>query len=231
MIKSIGNLFRSLKEETLALINSPQFRAIPPEVQAANRQQINELKAQGAEGRALGVGAQAPDFELESVSGRRVRLSGELTRGPVVLTFYRGKWCPFCNLQLKSLQRVVDAFKEQGASLLAISPQTLEASRELYAEGTPDFELLSDPGNATAAAYGLSYRISNELQNALNIMGLDLAALNGEAAETLPIGATYVVAPDGRIAYAFVDADFTNRPEPADILAALKALNAQKHVI
>jgi peroxiredoxin len=231
MLQSLGKLFRSLKEEIQQFLASPDWQAAPAEMKTAADNQIATLEKSGQAATALQTGAQAPDFQLEGYDGQVVRLSSLTARGPVVLTFFRGQWCPFCNLQLKTYQRIVDSFKEQGAVLVAVSPQTNEHNRSMNVGAAPDFVLLSDPGNAVASTYGLTYRITEELRLAYASLGLQLSAFNGDASDTLPMAATYVVDTNGQIAYHFVSANHTERAEPADILATLKGLNAQKQLI
>jgi len=231
MLNKISDLFRNIKADVQEFLSSDTAKAFPQELKDANKNLVTKLKADGNEKKALQTGAQAPDFELISYNDQQVRLS-ELTRnGPVILTFYRGKWCPFCNIQLKHMQRTVDLFKEQGAVLVAISPQTKEMVRSQAMGATPDFELLSDPGNKVATQFGLTFHVSAELTHALGMLGVKLSEYNGEPEDKLPLSATYVIDQNNTIVYHFVDADYTQRAEPADILAVLKGLNAEKVMI
>jgi len=232
MLEKIGNIFRSVKSEIEAFFASDVAKSMPKELSDATAKQVSLHKKEGGlEQKALKTGASAPDFELQSYSGQQVRLSNLTQNGPVILTFYRGKWCPFCNIQLKHMQRTVDLFKEQGAVLVAVSPQTLEMVQSQAMGAAPDFELLSDPGNLVASLFGLTYKISEEMTQAFVMLGLKLSEFNGEPEDKLPVSATYVIDSKGKIIYHFVDADHTQRAEPADILAVLKGLNAEKQLL
>ena len=166
----------------------------------------------------------APDFALPDQAGRQVRLSELLAHGPVVLTFFRGEWCPFCDLTLRAFETIVPDLAARGASLVAISPQTLDHSASTAESKGLSFPVLSDPGNAVAGRYGLVYSLTPAVRQRYAERGLDLTAFNGLDAVELPMPATFVIAQNGVIRWAFVDPDFTRRPEPSAILAALDEL-------
>ena len=172
---------------------------------------------------ALSVGDMAPDFVLQNVAGDRVSLAGLLERGPVVLTFFRGNWCPYCALYLRTLEQARPAIEAAGATLVAISPQHVDGSVRRFRDRV-GFDLLSDLGNRVARVYGLIWDIPVEITDIMLGWGLDLPAMNGTAGWELPIPATYVIAPDGTVRYGFADANFRRRAEPAEVLAALRAL-------
>ncbi|MEU6550489.1 peroxiredoxin-like family protein [Streptomyces sp. NPDC046915] len=198
-----------------------------PQIPAAQRDVMEraarELAASGQSERALSAGAQAPRFSLPSAAGRTVALDELLAGGPVVLTFYRGAWCPYCNLALRALQQHHDAITARGARLVAVSPQIPDESLTLAEKHELAFDVLSDIGSDTAKQYGLAFDLSDELAAVYDEFGFDLQRVNGGHARTLPLPATYVIGPDGIIRWAFVDTDYTKRAEPADILAALDA--------
>jgi peroxiredoxin len=173
---------------------------------------------------ALAAGDRAPDFELQNATGGTVRLSELLTRGPVVLTFYRGAWCPFCNTQLRGLQEALPEIEALGASLVAVSPQLPDGSLELIDEHTLTFEVLSDVKSSVASEYGIVLALTSADVALFLEVGNDLAQANGDDAWVLPAPATFVIAGDGTIRHARVDADFTTRGEPAEIVGALRAL-------
>jgi peroxiredoxin len=172
---------------------------------------------------ALGVGDRAPDFELRNALGDEVRLSELLARGPVVLTFYRGAWCPFCNAQLRGLQGALPEIEALGASLVAVSPQLPDGSLQLIDEHALTFEVLSDVRSKVASDYGLVITLTPADVALFLEVGNDLAQVNGDDAWVLPAPATFVIAGDGTIRYARIDADFTARGEPADVVGALRA--------
>jgi peroxiredoxin len=177
---------------------------------------------------ALAAGDRAPDFELRNAMGDEVRLSELLTRGPVVLTFYRGAWCPYCNTQLRGLQEALPEIEALGASLVAVSPQLPDGSLELIDEHSLTFEVLSDLKSRVASEYGIVLALTAADVALFLEVGNDLAQANGDDAWVLPAPATFVIAGDGTIRHARIDADFTTRGEPEDIVDALRALGAPR---
>jgi peroxiredoxin len=185
----------------------------------------HELAGSGQAHRALTVGAQAPRFTLPSATGLTLALDDLLTDGPVVLSSYRGAWCPYCNLALRSLQQHHDAITARGARLVAVSPQIPDESLTLTEKHDLAFDVLSDIGSDTAKQYGLAFDLPDDLAAVYDKLGFDLQRVNGGHPRTLPLPATYVVDRAGVIRWAFVNTDYTTRAEPADILDALAALN------
>ena len=184
-----------------------------------------DLVATGIAGRALGPGARAPDFELPDHRGALVRSADLLAAGPLLVNFYRGSWCPYCNLELRAYQGALNRIRAAGASLVAISPMLPDHSLDSVEKNALDFPVLSDLGNKVAAAFGLEFTVDGRIQAMyVERLGNDLPTLNGDDSFTLPLPATYVIAPDGTIAYAYVDADYRIRAEPADALAVGDAL-------
>jgi peroxiredoxin len=145
----------------------------------------------------------------------------------VVLTFYRGGWCPYCNLQLRAYQRVLPEIRAAGATLVAIAPERPDDTLSTAEKNALEFEVLSDAAGEVGAAYRIYFELSAELQALYAAGGNDLAKRNADGQWHLPIPATYVIAPDGRVAAAFVDVEYRNRAEPSDILAALHAIGAK----
>ena len=173
---------------------------------------------------AKNVGDQAPDFTLPNVDGGESQLSTLLKDGPLVISFYRGGWCPFCNLEFKALHDRLDEIKQHGATLIGISPELLPVSQQTVSEHNIDFPVLSDVGNIVADLYGLIMVVDEAIRPLYQNWGLDLPAANGDKSFELPIPATYVIDQAGVIRAAFVDKDYTKRMEPAEIVAALKEL-------
>jgi peroxiredoxin len=171
--------------------------------------------------RAVTVGHEAPDFTLPDANGAKVSLKERLAEGPVVLVFYRGAWCPYCNLQLRAYQQHLDQFAERGARLLAVSPQTPDKSMTFAETAELGFDVLSDEGGHVVARYGLVFEVDAASREVMQGIGIDLADHNGEGTWRLPVPATYVVGQDGEIIFAAVDGDYRRRAEPADLLAAL----------
>ena len=180
-----------------------------------------ELIASGAASRTLKAGDTAPPFVLNDASGNSVASSALLAQGPLIISFYRGVWCPYCNMELQALQEALPAFRALGAQLMAISPQSAVNSRKSIRTNGLDFPILSDPGNETAAAFGLRFALPDYLVDLYRSLKNDLPAFNGDASWTLPMPGRFVVGQDGVIRYAEVNPDYTRRPEPADMLAVL----------
>jgi len=194
---------------------------VPVEVLTSIKEETNKLVKSQIATKALTVGAQAPDFTLPNAQGKSIELQKLLANGPVVISFYRGVWCPFCNLELKALQKALPEIKALGATLVAISPQTPDNSLSTVEKNELEFEVLSDVGNLVARKFGLVFQLTEEVLAYQKKFDVDVANYNGDQSYELPIPATYVVK-DGKIAYAFIDPDFTKRLEPAEILTALK---------
>ena len=198
---------------------------LPPDVHARLAAAIDGMVATHPGAAALKVGQHAPEFELPSVGGGTVALADALRAGPVVLTFYRGSWCPYCDLQLRAYAKLVPQLRGASARLLAVSPQLAEAAVPNADEHRGlGFPLLTDAGSAVARRYGLAYALDDAMRSVLLGFGLDLSLVNGVASWELPVPATYVIAPDRRIHWAQVDDDYRRRAEPADILRAVNDL-------
>jgi len=194
----------------------------PAGVREANERLVAGLKARGIEAQAVRAGMVAPDFALPDALGRTVSLAEALARGPVVLSFYRGRWCPYCCAELRALQFVLPQLKALGALLIAVSPELPDNSLTALEKTVLDYSIASDLGLAVARAYGLVFRLPGDLHDALLAAGLDLTRRNGGDGWELPIPATYVIAQSGLIRFAFVDADFSHRFEPQEIVTLLR---------
>lgn len=215
---------------TLATELTAQKTAIddmaPAEVLSILNNSVAAVEVSGIVANAVGVGDQAPAFVLPDPSGATVALPELLTRGPVVVSFYRGGWCPFCNLELRALQAVLPELTAAGASLVAISPQIPDESLSTKEKADLDFHVLSDLGSEVIRRYGLVYQVDDAAKNVLAGFGNDLERLNGTDTWELPVPATYVIGTDGIVTYAFADADYRRRAEPRDIVAAVLAVAA-----
>lgn len=211
----------SLQAKLDALRDAFQKRQ-PPEVLETMRRATADLVASGQAGRALKAGDAAPAFTLPDEEGRPVNLRELLAKGTLVLTFYRGTWCPFCNTDLQALQAELPAIEAAGGTLAAISPQTAANSRKALRDSRLTFPILTDLGNEVAAAFGLRFRMPDDLIAVYKGFGNDLAVVNGEPSWTLPMPARYVIGADGRILHAEVNPDYTRRPEPSTLLPVLR---------
>ncbi len=196
----------------------------PPHVVAIMHKATADLIATGQADRALKAGAIAPKFELPDAHGKMVSSAGLLAKGPLVVTFYRGVWCPYCNMDLQAIEEAAYEIRALGASLVAISPQTAPNRRKSERENALSFPILSDHGNAVANAFGLRFRLPDDLIAVYKGFGNDLAIGNGEDSWTLPMPARYVIGTDGVIAYAEVNPDYTRRPDPSELLPVLRRL-------
>jgi peroxiredoxin len=185
---------------------------------------IEELRASFPIEKAIGVNDHAPDFSLPNTAGEQVTLSTLLVSGPAVVTFYRGGWCPYCNLQLRAYQAILPEISALGARLVAISPQLPDRSYETAEKNLLGFDVLSDAGNHVARDFGLVYSVPDELRAVFLSIDKALPGINGDDSWELPIPATYVMAEDRRIALAFLDVDYRNRLEPDEILTSLNAV-------
>jgi peroxiredoxin len=194
---------------------------VPAERLATVDRAAEELVRSRLEERALKAGDQAPTFELPDGDGMLWRSEELLRGGPLVIVFYRGRWCAYCNTQLSVLQEVHQQIAAAGASLVAISPQTQKHSYMTRDMHKLRFPVLSDAGNQVAREFELVYRVPPELQTMYESIMTKLPGYNGDQSWELPLAATYVVQPDGKISYARVDADWRKRPEPEELLRVL----------
>lgn len=181
-----------------------------------------ELIASGQAEHSLRAGDKAPRFELYDQDRNLVRLSDMLAMGPLIVSFYRGVWCPYCNMELRALQEALPEFQSLGANLVAISPQNGVNSRKSARNNDLRFSILSDPGNEVAAAFGLRFRLPDYLIDLYKRLKNDLPAFNEDESWTLPMPARFVIGPDGVIRYAEVNPDYTKRPEPIDMMGFLR---------
>jgi peroxiredoxin len=184
-----------------------------------------DAEALGADGRftaAPGVGATAPLFTLPDARGGSVALADLLGQGPVVLVFYRGAWCPYCNLQLAAFQSALNDIEAAGATLVAVSPQTPDQSLSFAEQKALEFPVLTDASNEVADAYGLAYTASSVATDTLRALGVELSSFNGDDTNRLPAAATFVIGRDGRIRFASVSGDYRWRVGPEEVLAVLR---------
>ena len=181
-----------------------------------------DLAESGIADRTLKPGDKAIDFTLPNATGDRVNLQQLLNKGAVVVSFYRGGWCPYCNLELRALQQYLPQIQALGANLIAISPETPDNSLSTAEKNELTFEFLSDVGNKVAKEYGLVFALPETLRGVYEGFNIDLPAHNGDRTFELPISATYVIAADGTVLYSFADPDYTKRLDPEEIINALQ---------
>lgn len=197
---------------------------VPAEIRSAMEQADLDLAATHIINNAIKAGDTAPDFKLKNVTGEWLQLAELLKKGPVVLSFYRGGWCPYCNLELRALQAVLPQIQQLGASLLAVSPQTPDESLSTAEKNALGFAVLSDTQSEVAMKYGIAFDLAAQLRPIYTQFNHALPAKNGDESWRLPIPASYVIAQDGSVNLAYIDVDYRNRLEPAEILKALSAM-------
>jgi len=204
-----------------------RFPLVPTSEQLETMQRATQSLVDGGQaGRALKAGDKAPVFTLKDADGNDVSSRALLAQGPLVVTFYRGVWCPYCNYDLQAIEEVRNEIEARGASLVAISPQTKANSRKSQRDNKLGFSILSDPGAAVAAEFGLRFALPADLIEVYRQFGNDLSSINDDDAWVLPMPARYVIGADGTIAYAEVNPDYTRRPDPSELLPVLDRLRA-----
>lgn len=185
---------------------------------------IESVENSGILKSAMQVGDIAPNFTLTNALSEQVELKDYLKKGPVVLTWYRGGWCPYCNLTLNQLQQELPNFKANGANLLALTPELPDSSITTKEKHKLEFEVLSDIGNKVAKKYGVVFKLTDDVAKIYNEK-FSLTTYNGDDSNELPLAATYIIDTNGEIIYAFLDADYRNRTEPFEITKKLKEMN------
>ena len=210
-------------QDQLDEITAQTRNLVQPERLAVGERAIAELFATGIEERLLPVGSQAPGFSLPDFSGKMVRSTDLLALGPLVINFFRGRWCPYCVTELETWRDLYPALRERGAMVIGISPQTQRQSDFTASQHSIPFPLLTDPACSVAERYGLVWTLPDYLQRYYRGILLNIPFINGEESWKLPLPATYVIDQDSRILYAEAHADFRVRPEPEDVLRALPA--------
>lgn len=211
--------------DRVAAFHTELAKHAPAEVVRALVGEIDGVVRSGAGAKAPRVGDPAPSFTLPDARGKQVSLDSLLKEGPVVIAFYRGQWCPYCDLQLRAYQEVLPRIKALGANLVAISPQTPDETLSTAEKRQLAFRVLSDAGNKVARSYGLVWKVPAGLDAIQKGFGVDLTSSNGDASNELPVPGTFVLGADGRIASSYVNADWRERLEPAEVIRIVEALN------
>ena len=196
----------------------------PPEKAAIMQEATQALAKEFQNRRTLRIGDEAPDFVLPNTGGKQISLWEQLNQGVVLLNFYFGSWCPYCNLELRAYQELLPKIQALGASVLAISPQTIDASRRTALNNALSFDLLSDSGCQVARDYGVVFEIPDSLRLLYTELGHALPDYNGTEDWLLPVPATFIIDRRHHIALAHIDVDYSKRYEPADAIAILLSL-------
>jgi peroxiredoxin len=208
----------------LAKVNENFMKVAPKDIIDLFKRQAEKLAHKEIEKTALKLGDKLPDFELENSIGEKINSYDLLSNGPLVISFYRGKWCPYCNLEMQAYQEALPEIKGLGAQLVGISPELPDNSMSLIEKYSLKFEILSDIENKLANKFGLTYYVEKELQEAYKNLGIDLVSSQGNNNYELPVPATYVVNSNGTIVLAFIDTDYTKRLQPSEVIETLKGL-------
>jgi peroxiredoxin len=195
---------------------------VPPEAQAVHAAAVAELKNRNLAPNILPIGTKAPAFELPDQDGKIVRSSDLLSRGRLVLCFIRGRWCPFCVGQMEAMNLVLPLIENAGATCVAISPQTVKQSYFMRDQHKLRFLLLSDANNKIARQFGLTYRVPAAQEAVYRRAFVNLPFTNGDDSWELPIPATFILERDGTILWASANEDYTERPEPGEIVRVLE---------
>jgi peroxiredoxin len=196
--------------------------SVPRSVIETMHRATAELIASGAAFRAKKVGDKAPSFSLKDPEGNIVCSADLLKKGPLIVSFYRGVWCPYCNMELQALEAAKPEFDKHGVSVVAISPQTAPNSRKSVRQNKLSFPILSDAKGEVGAAFGLRFQLPDYLIELYKGLKNDLPSFNDDPSWTLPMPGRYVIGQDGTIFYAEVNPDYTRRPEPEDMIPALE---------
>ena len=214
---------KTLKEQTDAKIEAG--RQANPDFMKGVDAAIQNAKEFEQGANALKIGQQAIEFELPNQEGKAVALKDLIAKGPVVVTFYRGDWCPYCNLQLRALQARLEEIEKLGATLVAISPQVPDGSLTKSEISEMKFTVLSDQNAKVASQYGVAWEVPDFLLDHMRVdRNLDLEKINNGNGIVLPIPATFIIGTDGIIAWNYVNVDYRTRSEPEEIVEALKKL-------
>ena len=199
------------------------MQRVPADRRAGMERHITHLSESGIGRQAKQVGDQAPNIVLPDVHGQPFEVTRLLAKGPVIVTFYRGGWCPYCNLELKAYQAVLPRIAAAGASLVAISPEKPDDTVSTTEKNALTFPVLSDVGHQVGKAFGLVYSFTDELRTVYDGFKLDIPDKNGTPDDwSLPLAATYVIGTDGRILFADTSVDYRRRTDPLDVLQVLE---------
>jgi peroxiredoxin len=210
----------TLLQDQLDEITSNTRRLVQAERLAISERSVEDLFASGIEEQILPVGAQAPEFALRDATGRLVRSGDLLAVGPLIVKFFRGRWCSYCSTELETWRDMYERIRENGAVFVAVSPQTARQNDFMAGQHRLPFPLLHDAGNKVAAQFGLAYAVPPQMVEYYRSILVNLSFINGDQSGTLPLPATYVIGRDGRVVFAEAHADFRVRPEPEEVLEA-----------
>jgi peroxiredoxin len=207
--------------EQLLDIKARTRELVRPENLEVQERSVRELETSGAVDNILKAGSQAPDFELTDSTGKLVRSADLLAQGPLVMVFFRGRWCPYCIATVEAWQRSLPELEKHHANLVAVSPQTVKQGSLMAEHHRITFPLLSDRGNKVARQFGVAYQVPADLQELNRRIFVNLEFINGDKTWELPMPATFLIAPDRQIIFAEAHADYTRRTEPQTVIDLL----------
>ncbi len=213
-----------LLKDQISQLNVQFAAQLPEMILNAFGRSIEDLASARIGEDALGIGDRAPDFALPDCEGREVKLSELLKRGPIVLSFQRGGWCPYCSLELRALNQLTVMHPDLNATIVGVTPELPMNAVKTRDRNQLSFDLLIDSENRLASAFGLTFVLQEELRPIYSQLNINLAELNGDLSYQLPIPATYVIGRDKIIRYAFTDSNYMNRAEPDEIAGVLRQL-------
>lgn len=224
MLMLTNSTFAASLESQLSARRDASQRKTPKDIKKKMNDGVQALKKSGIAELALGKGKKMPRLTFLSGSSQKVALYDYLDKGSVVLTFYRGSWCPYCMLELKAYQELIKDFKKGGATIIAVSPDLPQVSKKTKKKHSLDVLVLSDPNNRAAKLIGLSFKVDEATGAIYRNFGIDLSKNQGNDENTLPMPGTYVIDKKGIIQFSFVDPDYTKRAEPSKVLEVVKSL-------
>lgn len=207
----------------LTALQEQYKKNLPPEMSQVMEKGIQQVSASPVMKAAKKTGDKAPDFMLPSSAGPYVQLNERLAQGPVVIVWYRGGWCPYCNLQLAAWERHIKDLQDAGGQLIAISPELPDSAMSTAERHKADYTVLSDTGAVVARSYGIVYALPEEVAK-IYAQALNLEAYNGNKRMEMPLSATYVIDKEGVIRYSFLEADYRKRAEPSEVIEVVKKL-------
>jgi len=210
--------------EQLTTFNQNIRQQIPPKALDIMDGATEDLKTMKLEDSSLKTGDKIPEFGLPNHHGKTRSISDILSESPIVLTFYRGEWCPYCNIELAALQKALPEIEQAGAKLIAISPELPDYSLTIIEKHDLKFDILSDQDGKVQKLFGLEFQVPEALRPVYEDLGIDIQSHNGNGLFTLPVPATYIIDQTGTIRYHFVNVDYTKRAEPDDIVQKLKQM-------
>ncbi len=217
----------NLLQDQLDAITANTRQLVQAERLAISERSVEELFATGIEEHILPAGATAPEFTLRDSSNKPVRSADLLALGPLVIKFFRGRWCPYCMTELEAWRDLYGQIREHGALMVAVSPQTQRQSDFMVGQHGLPFPVLHDAGNALAAQFGLVYTVPDYMREYYRSILVNIPFVNGDESWQLPLPATYVIGRDRRVLFAEAHADFRVRPEPEEALATALALHGR----